>query len=73
MTGDPADLLPSALIRLMRDLGLPGGVGAVGYEDGDVDALVEGTLQQQRLLATSPREASAEDLAGIIRRSMELW
>ncbi|MEZ5191561.1 MAG: hypothetical protein R2734_02835 [Nocardioides sp.] len=30
-------------------------------------------LQQQRLLATSPREVSADDLAGIIRESLQLW
>jgi alcohol dehydrogenase class IV len=57
----------------MRDIAIPNGIGAVGYDDGDVDALVEGTLKQQRLLATAPREADAEDLAGILRRSVELW
>jgi hypothetical protein len=38
-----------------------------------VDDLVEGTLKQQRLLATAPREATEEDLAGILRGSLELW
>ncbi|GGL38926.1 iron-containing alcohol dehydrogenase [Phycicoccus endophyticus] len=73
MTDDPADLLPEVLTRLMRDIGIPNGIGAVGYDDGDVDDLVEGSLKQQRLLATAPREVGAEDLAGIFRRSMELW
>lgn len=73
MTEDPADLLPTVLTAVMRDIGLPSGLGAVGYGEGDVDALVEGALKQQRLLATSPREATAEDLAGIVRASMELW
>jgi hydroxyacid-oxoacid transhydrogenase len=73
MTDDPADLLPGVLTRLMRDIGIPNGIAAVGYDDGDVDALVDGTLKQQRLLATAPREAGPDDLAGILRRSMELW
>ena len=69
----PGGFLPAVLADLMRDIGIPNGIGAVGYGEGDVDALVEGTLKQQRLLATAPREATADDLAGILRRSIELW
>ncbi len=61
------------LVRLMRDIELPAGVGAVGFTDADVDDLVQGALKQQRLLATAPRSVAAEDLAGIFRRSMALW
>ena len=57
----------------MRDIGIPNGIGAVGYTESDVDDLVEGTLKQQRLLATAPREATEDDLAGILRGSLELW
>lgn len=71
--GDFADHLPAVLIDLMRQIGIPDGIGAVGYEESDVDSLVEGTLKQQRLLATAPREASADDLSGILRESVSLW
>ncbi len=70
---DLRDLLPSVLTGLMRDIDLPNGIGEVGYDEGDVDDLVEGTLQQQRLLATAPREVTADDAAGILRASLELW
>ena len=70
---DESDFLPTVLADLMRDISIPNGISAVGYDDGDVDALVEGTLKQQRLLATAPREADADDLAGILHRSLELW
>ncbi len=70
---DPADALPSALVGLMRDVGIPAGIGAVGYGEDDVDDLVEGSLQQQRLLAISPREPDADDLAGILRASIQMW
>jgi alcohol dehydrogenase class IV len=69
---DPADVLPGVLRRLMRDIGLPDGLAGVGYTEGDVDALVEGAMKQQRLLATSPRPVTEDDLAGIIGRSMHL-
>lgn len=71
--GEGPGTLPAVLTDLMRDIGIPSGLAAVGYGDGDVDDLVEGTMKQQRLLATAPREVSADAAAGILRRSMELW
>ncbi|MFC6288103.1 hydroxyacid-oxoacid transhydrogenase [Nocardioides sp. GCM10027113] len=72
-TGDGPDVLAGVLTSLMRDVGLPPGLAAVGYGKDDVDDLVGGALQQQRLLATAPRDVTADDLAGIIGRSLELW
>ena len=70
---DPRDVLPGVLVDLMRDLGLPNGLHAVGYDESDVDSLVEGAMKQQRLLATSPRTVTPEDLALIFTRSIHLW
>jgi hydroxyacid-oxoacid transhydrogenase len=70
---DDSDFLPTVLADLMRDIAIPNGIAAVGYDADDVDVLVEGTLKQQRLLATAPREADSDDLAGILHRSLELW
>ena len=70
---DPRDVLPRVLVDLMRDIAMPNGLHAVGFDEGDVDDLVDGALKQQRLLATSPREVGAEDLAHIFTRSMQLW
>jgi hydroxyacid-oxoacid transhydrogenase len=71
--GRGADALPAAVSALMRDIGMPNGIGAVGFAESDVPDLVEGALQQQRLLATAPRDVRAEDLAGILEASLELW
>ena len=57
----------------MRDIGIPAGIGAVGFGERDVDDLVDGALKQQRLLATAPGTVTADDLAGIFRRSISLW
>jgi alcohol dehydrogenase class IV len=70
---DDTAFLPDVLVRLMRDIALPAGVGAVGFTETDVDDLVEGALKQQRLLATAPRPVTAEDLGGIFSRAMSLW
>jgi alcohol dehydrogenase class IV len=73
VSGDPRDHLPGVLVTLMRDIGMPNGIGAVGYSAADVDDLVEGTMKQQRLLATAPREVTEDDAASILRASLELW
>jgi hydroxyacid-oxoacid transhydrogenase len=71
--GDPAEFLPSVLTALMRDIDIPGGIGAVGYDEGDIPDLVDGTMKQQRLLATAPKDVTEDDIAGIFRRSLHLW
>ncbi|MGH9243094.1 MAG: hydroxyacid-oxoacid transhydrogenase [Acidimicrobiales bacterium] len=65
--------VPAALVALMRDIGIPRGIGAVGYGDDDIPILVEGTLKQQRLLSIAPRPVTADDLAGILLGSIENW
>jgi hydroxyacid-oxoacid transhydrogenase len=67
------EFLPMVLTDLMRDIDIPNGIAAVGFDDGDVPDLVEGTMKQQRLLATCPREVTEDDIAAIFTRSMTLW
>ncbi len=76
LTGAPAsrpDALPDALLALMRDVGAPRGIAALGYGEDDVPALVDGALKQQRLLVVAPREAGPDDLAAILRASLVNW
>lgn len=68
---DPGpETLPELLRALMRDVGAPVGLAALGYGEEDVPALVAGARQQQRLLAVAPREPTDDDLADILRASM---
>ena len=73
LTGRPEsgrEALPDALRALMRDVGAPSGIAELGYGEGDIPALVEGALAQQRLLVIAPRAPSADDLAAILRESL---
>lgn len=73
---DPADaghVLADAIIDLMKRVGMPNGLGAVGYGPEDVDRLVEGTLPQHRVTKLSPRPADAADLRQLFLDSMKLW
>jgi alcohol dehydrogenase class IV len=72
-SGDGPDVLPSVITALMRDIGIPSGLAEIGFGAADVDDLVAGATQQQRLLATSPKVPTEEDLAGVFVASMEHW
>ena len=67
------EALPGALIALMRDIGIPSGLRAIGYAERDVPALIEGTLKQPRLLAGAPRTIGAPELELILRDAMQYW
>lgn len=67
------EALPRALIALMRDIGIPNGLAAVGYTERDLPALVQGTLRQPRLLAGAPRAVGAVELEGILRDAFRYW
>ena len=70
---DAGEALAATVIGLMRRIGMPNGLAAVGYGEADVAALVEGTLPQHRVTQLSPRPFTAEDLAGVFRASLRLW
>jgi len=70
---DAAMALPKALITLMRDIGLPNGLRALGYSEQDIPALAEGALKQQRLLSCSPRPVEREEMEGLFREAMQYW
>ena len=52
--GDEGELLAKEIVRLMRVTGVPGGVGALGYDAGDLDALTRGAIVQARLVQNAP-------------------
>lgn len=70
---DDRERLPRAIVALMRDIGTPSGIGAVGYTESDIPELVAGTLKQQRLLSMAPRDVSGEDLTAVFRDSIANW
>ncbi len=45
----------------------------VGFGEGDIPDLVDGTMKQQRLLATCPKTPTEDDLADIFRKSIQNW
>jgi hydroxyacid-oxoacid transhydrogenase len=70
---DAGELLAQAVIEVMKRVGMPNGLRAVGFTPEDVPALVEGVLPQHRVTKLSPRSASAEDFRQLFLDSMTIW
>ncbi|KAK4685544.1 hydroxyacid-oxoacid transhydrogenase, partial [Tremellales sp. Uapishka_1] len=70
------DVLGEAIQRFLEDLGVPRGLGAVGYQGSDVSKLVEGMMPQRRVLDLAPilskddKSEEREQLSRIIEGSM---
>jgi hydroxyacid-oxoacid transhydrogenase len=67
------ELLADTIADLMRKVGMPNGLAAIGFGPGDVDKLVAGTLPQHRVTKLSPRPADAEALKQLFLDSMRCW
>jgi hydroxyacid-oxoacid transhydrogenase len=67
------EVLAERVIYFMRELGIPNGLGAVGYTPADIPALVEGTLPQHRVTKLSPIEAGQRELTELFQNSMKIW
>ena len=67
------ELLAGAIADLMRRVGMPNGLAAVGFGPGDVEKLVAGTLPQHRVTKLSPRPADAEALKHLFLDSLTCW
>lgn len=70
---DAGEILAARIVFLMRQLGAPNGLSALGYGSQHIPALVEGTLPQHRVTKLSPRAADAEELAGIFEDALSYW
>ena len=67
------DAIADRFVELMKAIGMPNGLKGVGITEDDLDALVEGTLPQQRLLVISPKEPTEADIRKLFEDSMTLW
>ena len=67
------EILASAVVELMQKTGMPNGLAAVGYTEGDLDQLVAGTMPQHRVTKLCPRPFTEQVLKGIFRDALTIW
>jgi hydroxyacid-oxoacid transhydrogenase len=70
---DPREKLPAVLADLMRGIGIPNGLQALGYSGSDVPTLVAGAALQHRLLGIAPLDVTDHHLEQVLRQSLTNW
>ena len=70
---DAGSILSETVIGFMKRLNMPNGLRAVGFDEQDIPALVQGTLPQHRVTKLSPRPVGEAELTQLFRESMTIW
>ena len=70
---DAGDILADAIIALLKRIGVPNGLGAIGYSPEDAPALATGAIPQKRVIGLSPRPVDEGVLRELFLDSMRLW
>ncbi len=70
---DAGELLAGATIDLMKKVGVPNGLGAIGFTENDLDDLVKGAAAQHRITKLAPRKFDENDLRDMFKDAMKYW
>ena len=70
---DAGEVLAGQIVKFMQATKFPGGLNSIGFTERDLDALVEGTWPQQRVLRNAPRAVTRDDLRELFRGAMAYW
>ena len=74
--GDAAEAgeaLAGRVIELMRAAAIPNGLGDLGFDARDVDALTAGAEPQWRVIRNAPKDVSRDDLKALFSAAMKYW
>lgn len=67
---DAGLLLSDEILKLMVKLDVPVGLRTLGYDEEDVQDLVEGTLPQHRVTKLSPRPVGRDEIVGLFQDAL---
>jgi alcohol dehydrogenase class IV len=70
---DAGEVLAGRIIELMRATGMPNGLTALGFGEGDVDALATGAEPQYRVIKNAPVDIGRDELKGLFRSALQYW
>ncbi len=69
------DKLADKIINMLKETNFPNGLGAVGYEENDLEALTNSASLQKRLLANSPKlsPVTKDEVRNLFEQSFKFW
>ena len=70
---EAGEVVAGRIIELMKDTGVPNGIGGVGFSAGDAKALASSSFRQKRAIANAPRVASLTEMETIYESAVSYW
>ncbi len=70
---DAGEVVAGRIIGLMKNIGIPNGLGGVGLSAEDAGALAETACAQRRAIGNAPRDLNKNDIAGIFSQAVTYW
>ena len=70
---DAGKVIAEEVVRIMRAVGMPNGLSAVGYAEADCTSLADGAWPQQRLLQNAPIQCDKSLLANMFQGAARYW
>jgi alcohol dehydrogenase class IV len=70
---DAGEVLAGRVIELMRAADMPNGLSALGFGDGDVDALTTGAEPQYRVIKNAPVDIGRDEITRLFRAALRYW
>ena len=70
---DAGEVVAGRIIGLMKNTGIPNGIGELGFTEDDAGALAESASRQRRAIGNAPRELDSNDIAGIFAGAVKYW
>ena len=70
---DAGEVLAGRVIELMRAVDMPNGLSALGFGEGDIDALATGAEPQYRVIKNAPVDIGRNELTSLYRAALRYW
>jgi len=70
---DAGELLSERMVELMRATDMPNGIGALGFNHNDAQALADSAFRQRRAIANAPRDINLDDVRTIFEGAVSYW
>jgi len=72
-TDNPGNSLAAGIIDIMKAIGAPNGLAALGYSPDDLDALTDKGWKQRRVVDNAARQITREEMKGMFAGAMSYW
>jgi alcohol dehydrogenase class IV len=70
---DAGEVLAGRIIELMRATGMPNGLAALGFGEGEIDALATGAEPQYRVIKNAPIDVGRDEIKRLFRGALRYW